>query len=167
MFDVQTAGKLSYSKAIRFVPSLARDIYASSTGGKCVGILIATIHSSFSSFPKSELKTRRKYIVEVRNSITTAILEIVGWYSLFTVRMCIKEIQFVFFALISMSSSWVFRGIDVPRTRNVLQHESRQHLSYCVHTVQKLLLRGVCTFFIGLICVPVDTRSETSQDCGY
>lgn len=37
-----------------------------------------SLHSSFSSFPKSELKTRRKYIVEVGNSITTAILEIVG-----------------------------------------------------------------------------------------
>ena len=48
-----------------------------------MGILIATIHSSFSSFPKSELKRWRIYIVEVGNSIITAILEIVG-YSSFT-----------------------------------------------------------------------------------
>jgi hypothetical protein len=46
-----------------------------------MGIFIATLHYSFLSFPKPELKTRCKYIVEVGNSIITAILEIVGYYS--------------------------------------------------------------------------------------
>jgi hypothetical protein len=68
-----------HSKAKCFVPSLARDIYASSTGGRCMGIFSATIYSSFSSFPKSELKRRCRYIVEVGNSNITAILEIVGY----------------------------------------------------------------------------------------
>jgi len=48
-----------------------------------MGIFIATIHSSFSSFPKSNLKTRHLYIVEVGKSITSAILQIVE-YSSFT-----------------------------------------------------------------------------------